>query len=284
MGHAVYASLSYAQRPVSVTFEGKHYRRLFPLLANISLSRAREFGLVGYNAPPTTEAIWIDTEFGGFNTCVTGGRARTDWQVHDHDTLYGWVGYYNTFAESVANESCEVTRANGNRVWDFAGGAESLSEDRRSRANALIGGRLDNSDALVEDTASGAATNVFYREAYTRYEILEHLGGPFVLELQGWHRLRRQTVGDPGSSWFEGQHLTGLAWAPHLSGAFGFEYSSNPQVPPTYLNFQIVYKVTTDSSVSLFVGQRRGALRCVGGICRVYPPFEGARLDLTLRF
>jgi hypothetical protein len=284
MGHAVYTSLGYARKPVSVTFEGKHYRRLFPLLANVSLTRAREFGLTGYSAPPTTEALWVDTEFGGFNTCVTGGRARSDLQIHDHDYVYAWAGHYHTFAESVANETCVVSPANRNRVWDLAAGLEMFSENRRSRANMLIGGRFDNTDAVIEDTSSGMPTTVFYREGYTRYEILRHIGGPFVLEFQGWHRLRRQTVGGPGVSWFEGQHLTGFQWAPHFATALGFEYSTNPQVAPTYLNVQFVYKITPDTSLSLFVGQRRGALRCVGGVCRVYPPFEGARLDFTLRF
>jgi hypothetical protein len=37
-------------------------------------------------------------------------------------------------------------------------------------------------------------------------------------------------------------------------------------------------------TVNLFVGQRRGAVRCVSGVCRRFPPFEGARLELTSRF
>jgi hypothetical protein len=41
--------------------------------------------------------------------------------------------------------------------------------------------------------------------------------------------------------------------------------------------------MTSASNLSLFVGQRRGAQRCVAGVCRVLPPFEGARLDFTLR-
>jgi hypothetical protein len=37
-------------------------------------------------------------------------------------------------------------------------------------------------------------------------------------------------------------------------------------------------------TVSVFVGQRRGAIRCVSGVCRQFPPFEGARLELVSRF
>jgi hypothetical protein len=84
--------------------------------------------------------------------------------------------------------------------------------------------------------------------------------------------------------WNEGDELIGFDYAPHWSVALGFSYDTNPAVPPTYFNGQLGYRISSDSSLSLFVGQRRGALRCVGGVCRVFPPFEGAALDLTLRF
>jgi hypothetical protein len=38
------------------------------------------------------------------------------------------------------------------------------------------------------------------------------------------------------------------------------------------------------NAVNLFVGQRRAAIRCVSGVCRLFPPFEGARLELISRF
>jgi hypothetical protein len=37
-------------------------------------------------------------------------------------------------------------------------------------------------------------------------------------------------------------------------------------------------------TVNLFVGQRRGGIRCVSGVCRPFPPFEGVKLELSSRF
>ena len=51
-----------------------------------------------------------------------------------------------------------------------------------------------------------------------------------------------------------------------------------------YLSLGGIYKITKDSNIKLFVGQQRGGLKCISGVCRVFPPFEGARLELTLRF
>ena len=39
-----------------------------------------------------------------------------------------------------------------------------------------------------------------------------------------------------------------------------------------------------DSNLRLFAGQQRGALRCLNGVCKVFPDFTGARAELVLRF
>jgi hypothetical protein len=282
-GYAVYASVSLLEQPVSLLVEGRHYRRFFPLSANIDTHRAAEFSIVQYSAPPTTEAFWIDTEFEAFNTCVSGGRARADVHVGKDESLFAWVARYYTWAESVSNESCEISDQNLNRVWDVASGLEITAQRRKSRYNSTLGGRIDETDREITHL-QGGGTHVFYQEIYARYDLVRWLGGPFSVQLQGWHRRRFQTLGGPGRPWSEGHHLTGVEWGRGVSTAFGVEYDTNPATPDLYFNGQAVYRVTGDTSVSLFVGQRRGSLRCVGGVCRVFPPFEGTRLDATLRF
>lgn len=282
LGQAVYLSVNVQAGALSLLFEGKHYRRFFPLLANVNPLRAREFSTLAASAPPTTEALFIDTAFESFNTCVSGGRLRGDLALSKVSSVYAWAGYYESFAESVANETCRVGKDTRNRVVDSATGLELHSRDRRSKADVSFGSRFDNSDrALLTDEGE---TQVFYREIYTRHQATLALGGPYAIELQGWHRRRHQTLGGPGVPWTQGDELVGFDYAPRWYVALGFSYDTNPAVPPTYVNGQLGYKLSSDSSVSLFVGQRRGALRCVGGVCRVFPPFEGAALDLTLRF
>src|SRR5690606_2651753 len=116
LGHAVYLAATWIEPRYSLLAEAKHYRRFFPLLANVSTARAREFSLVQYSAPPTTEEPWTDTELEGFNTCVTGGRLRPAFHFDRARSAYAWIGHYRTFAESVANERCTVSAENENRV------------------------------------------------------------------------------------------------------------------------------------------------------------------------
>jgi hypothetical protein len=282
-GQAFYGSASVTENPVTLTAEAKHYRRFFPLLANVDVGHASEFSAVQYNAPPTTEAIWVDTEYEGFNTCVSGGRLKADVQVGTHATVFAWAGRYLTWAESVANEQCRTASENENRVWDLASGLEITSRDRKSRATATVGSRFDDSERALPDP-NGGETHVFYREAYTRYDLIEWLGGPFTLKLQGWGRRRHQTQGGIAAPWTELTQLVAIDWAPRLTVGAGFEYTGNPQFPPTYFNGLLGYNVTASSNISVFAGQRRGGLRCVSGVCRQYPAFEGVRVDATFRF
>jgi hypothetical protein len=64
----------------------------------------------------------------------------------------------------------------------------------------------------------------------------------------------------------------------------GFEYTTLIGQPRTYANTAVLYKFTSSSNIRAFVGEQRAAFRCASGICRFFPAFEGARVELTLRF
>ena len=51
-----------------------------------------------------------------------------------------------------------------------------------------------------------------------------------------------------------------------------------------YPSGNLTWDLTDASSLRLFVGSARGGLKCVSGVCRAFPPFDGARLTATLRF
>ncbi len=282
-GYGVYATGSYDFSPLVVELEGRHYRRLFPLYANVNVDAAREFSQVAWSAPPTTEAQYIDTEFGNFATCVSGGRGRADYAVVPGISAFAWVGYWQTFAEFQPNERCNTARELRNDVVDIAGGAELRPGNARSRATITLGGRIDQ-NAVPRTPFGGRPTRGYYREAYLRYDIVQALGGPFALELHGWHRRRHEPFGLQLPAWWEGEHTTGLDWGEAWAFAFGTEYDTDIRPPTTYFNGSVRYKPSSDSSIGLFVGQRRGALRCVGGVCRVVPGLEGIRLDANVRF
>jgi hypothetical protein len=282
-GYGLYASASYTPKNLALTLEGRHYRRLFPLSGNVKLARAGEFSSLSYNQVPTTEAEDNDTEFERMNTCVSGARLRGDVTLGRGTRALGSFAHYLTYAESGANDTCHISEAQLNRVYDASSGFVLDSNDRRRHLELTLGGRLDSAgrDLALSD---GSRSRLFYTEAYARHQLELGISADFSLTLTGRHRRRAQAEGGPGGPWSEGEEVLGVEWAEHSSVGLGAEYDTRPGVPHRYFNVELAHRPTPATRVALFVGQRRGALRCVGGICRLYPPFEGVRLDVALRF
>src|SRR6185437_3464162 len=124
----------------------------------------------------------------------------------------------------------------------------------------------------------------FYRERHAEYSIVAWLGGPYSIEIQGFHRLRweeGQNIYAPGPAenlaqhwWIEGENYIAFKIAPAWVVSQGFEYTTEHGYPGTYLNGSVLYKFGSGSNVRLFVGQQRAAFRCASGICRFFPAFE----------
>lgn len=47
---------------------------------------------------------------------------------------------------------------------------------------------------------------------------------------------------------------------------------------------QLEVRFSGGHSLRLFVGSTKGGMKCAGGVCRLFPPFEGLRLEAFLRF
>jgi hypothetical protein len=326
-GYAVYASGSFSEGPLSVSVELKHYRRFFPLAANIDLTtpgfRAPEYSVISYNSVPTAEPIYTE-QIGSPNVCITGGRGRADYRFNREASVYAWLGRYSSWSESnTSNNDCVTTREQETRTWDGAVGVDLGFERGKTHARAWVGART--TDRVAPENPDPHETFTFYREGYLRYDLVKHISGPFSIQLQGFHRRRYEpssTIildgGDLNAAelpWTEGENYTALQWSPHLSAVVGYEYliknGCQPALPATrtqassggrdvchYVNGGIQWRSHQGEdgspltrtlgrlfdTVAVFVGQRRGAVRCVSGVCRQFPPFEGAKLEVTSRF
>lgn len=282
-GYGIYTSASYTPKDVALTLEGRHYRRLFPLSGNVKLARVGEYSSLSYNQVPTTELEDNDTEYENMNTCVTGARLRGNFTLRRGVRALGSVAHYLTYAESSENATCNTAQEKLNRVSDISSGFALDSADRRRHFELTLGGRLDGTERELV-LPDGSRSNLFYREGYLRHQLELPISDELSFTLTGRHRRRAQAEGGPGQPWSEGDELLGFEWAEHSSVGFGAEYDTRPGVPHRYFNIELAHRPTPSSRIALFAGQRRGALRCVGGICRLYPPFEGVRLDVAWRF
>jgi hypothetical protein len=286
-GNALYGSIVTTGGPVSNTLEIKSYRNFFPLAASVNVSKASAFSNVAYSAPPTAETVTQDSEFYFFNTCVTGGRDRLDYRLSDNFLVYGALGLFVTRAEAPGGQ-CDATGKSTadkptdttNDVVDVNAGIEWHFDEDKSIAFA-------NATYRNDERETGVA---YYREFAIQYSVTKFIAGPYSIELAGRHRHRQEDgqnltgTSVTGEPWWEGEHNNALKIAPKWILSQGFEYTTFVGLPTTYVNGGILYKFTSQSNVRAYVGQNRGGLRCVSGICRFFPAFSGARVEFTLRF
>lgn len=103
------------------------------------------------------------------------------------------------------------------------------------------------------------------------------------------------TGSDLADKYEEGTAYVTWTLAPHWSLTAQAEYITNAAtrakedaflgVPATfYPGAHVQYRFTQSTYVRLFAGRSKGGLKCSGGICRIFPEFEGAKLEATLRF
>ena len=295
-GYGAYVLGTFYHGPVTVSLEGKHNHQLFPLTANTDPS-APEFSTLQYNVPPTTEPITSDTQFGLFNVCVTGGRGRVNYRVAQDTIVHASLGRYRTYSER--SERCGQERraeADGsegerigksaeirNDVWDPFVGTEIMYEGGRSHFMTTTGVRFDDSGEPQSFPGAQGLTRVYYREHYVRYMLSKTIWGPWSGEIVGFHRFRYEPARsrDP---WREGENYVSASYSPTWLFALGYEYSTEGGDRVDFYNGMVQFRPTTDSTLRAFVGQTRPALRCVSGLCRQFPAFEGAKLEGIFTF
>jgi hypothetical protein len=218
---------------------------------------------------------------------VTGGRDRLDYRITPTLLTYGTFGYAVTRAEVPGGQCDRLGRSTAddpkdstNYVTDASAGLEYRFDDDRSILFANVLGRHDIKE-------SG---DPFYREVAGQYSLTKWIGGAYAIELAGRHRYRVQERENirgtdfAGEPWWQGEHQNALKIAPKWVLSQGFEYTTYVGLPTYYFNGGILYRITSESNLRIYAGQNRGGLRCVSGICRVFPAFSGARIELTLRF
>ncbi len=290
-GNAIYGALTLDHGPASTTIEVKSNRNFYTVVGSVG-GQAPELALIAYSFLPPAETFnMIDAEgTGDFNACVEGVRLREDVNIGKNLLVYGQgVGAYSLTEQPSGNcDSAGRTRpAVGwsaasvqDVVWEGLAGFEYSFDHNLSHAYVSAGARDDaRQDGEFQ-----------YQEHHVEYSVAKYLGGPWSLEVQGRYRHRREggfNLGGPANMfewWTEGENYVAIRVVPKWVFAQGFEYTTLIGEPLLYFNGSVIYKLTSSSNVRVFVGQQRGAFRCASGVCRYFPPFEGARAELTLRF
>lgn len=107
------------------------------------------------------------------------------------------------------------------------------------------------------------------------------------LQLHWTHEHRHKNIGAEAieDAYFEGTFYLSVNLPPSWSFTGQLEYLTDEATAESVFPGAFVqWKPDSASFVRLFVGRSKGGLKCSGGVCRIFPDFEGVKLETTLRF
>ncbi len=265
-GNAFFASGDVFLGPATLLVEFKDYQQFYaPILSSLSSTMFSSFFQQNvYNNPPNLEEIFQEETATQF---IFGPRARLDYQINEHFTPFVSFAWF----EDDTNQY---------DIYDAYLGLDANWQHHRSHASVSAGRRYE-----IYNKASDENGTTFQQEWWIQYDIVQVLGPVYSLELEG---LQRGFDYDPvltGHAWNWGYSYLSLkrsAWTATL----GYEYNTqNPQLwRAENPNAGFSWIISDHYTVRAFAGGREAGLRCINGICRVFPGFTGASAELVVRY
>lgn len=254
-GVATYASADVDLQVVSLLLEGLYLDRFEVAGSPDPILRRRHV----YNQPPTLERI--DQEVLD-NRDVRGGRARLS-----RSFLEGaFIPYVSGMLRQFGPEGTRVDALHG------YGGFELTYGEGRSRWNLSGGYRQET----LRPESDPFKTMVHGETGW-----VQALAESWALHLDVLHESRRQEERD----YLRGSTLLGIerGHLGSLTAEVGYD-TQNPDQRNLFLAGILTFDATEAVFLRAIVGTQRGGIKCIGGVCRDFPPFSGARLEATVRY
>jgi len=254
-GTAAYAAADVDLQFVSLLFEGLYLDKFEVMGSSDDLLNKR----IAYNQPPTLERI--DQEVLD-NRDVRGGRVKLSRAFLDGSLVLYTSGMLRRFG--LENAAMNAVHGYGGFEYTYGGG--------RSRWYASAGYREERmaDDGRLEKTMAHGET-----------DWVQSIGGPWALHLTVGHEQR--TLGE--HPYERGTTLLGFdraGWG-SLMAEVGYDtqYKDRQQL---FLAGILAWTTADWMTVKAVVGSQRGGIKCIGGVCRDFPAFSGARLEATMQY
>lgn len=213
-----------------------------------------------YNQPPTAERF--DQEVLN-NRDVLGGRLRVDRFLLDGDFVLYANGMHRITDPTEPRQRVKQYHGFGGFEWRFRQG--------RARMNLAAGYR--------DEIQNGRS---FKRLKHFDLDYLEPIARRLAFHLQLYHQFWTLE----GRSYARGSSLMSLEWTG--VGAATVEVGHDTQdtsdgVRNSFIAGILVYDPTPELQVRATLGNQRGGIKCIAGVCRDFPEFSGFRLQLIAR-
>lgn len=263
-GYAFYSSMNIYLFPVTIQIEGQWYNRLnlpadvgsrYPTIASAPLP---------YINPPSLERNDLDTQ--GENSNAKGFRVRIDYTFPSRTTFFhiNYLFRYGFLPPSVQGDALHIHNV-------FAGG-----EHRFKHVHLKYSGGIRDLTGFE-----------IWRILHFDLDANVHFFKQHSIEFVGryWWNVKKHE-GSPDQKYHILDTQLAYAWAKWLTISFLFSYSDEflpPIYRQVYIAGEIKLRMWQYGHIKFLGGRTRGGLRCVSGVCRIFPPFEGFKTELVFR-
>ncbi len=266
-GNALYAGLNLFEGPFTLQAELKDY--LFynqPVFSSLPSNMFVAFWQQDvYNNPPNLEEIWQEENL---TQHIFGPRLRLDYQASENVKPYVTGSYF-------------VDNENGYDIYNAGAGVEADFPEHRQHLSASAGYRREVFNATQSDPGLIHAT-----ELWLRFDLLRSLTADYAVEFEGLLREHRDYAGAPVyHEWNQSYAYLSLRHT-RFSASLGYElytYATG-EYQPNNVNVSGSYHVDDHWLVRAFVGSREAGLRCINGVCRNFPGFNGATVEIIAKY
>jgi len=259
-GHGIYLESSFYLKNLTLLLEFKDYQNL-------------DFE---YNRPPLLESEQLPivaSQFANYSKDITAAAGRVDYYFSKAATLlFARFSYFDDkpgyFPRTIAHF--------------FAGYEKKFKE---TGWLTLIGGyRRENASSLVFYYTAG---NTVHYQGNLSYPLNKRLS--LELDLEGKEFDGTISFGTRFNKYYERRSYVSLHYSPRFIFTFFFDQTDDPQImtfkkKENWYGAQVEVKFSHAKSIRVFYGSNKGGVKCAGGVCKFFPPFEGLRVDAVLRF
>jgi hypothetical protein len=253
-GHGIYLDSSLYLGNFTLAFEFKDYLNL-------------DFE---YNRPPLLESEEIpimSNQFIKDARDVTGVTGRIDFYSPPH-TLLLWskLAFFQEKPDTFPREVVHL----------YAGMEKNFKET--GWLKMIAGYREERSSSLAYYYTSGRTPHLQFNLSYPLSEKYSLEGEFEAKDFKGkW------------VDYYERRSFISLHKASHWILTIIFDQTTDPLVRSVkdkrdWWGLELEFKFTPANSLRVFYGADKGGVKCSGGLCKFFPPFEGLRLEGMFRF
>jgi peroxiredoxin len=229
-----------------------------------------------YNRPPLLESEQLEilaNQFDTDATDITGIACRMDYYSPKTSTLL--FGKFSYIKDSPENHPLfgDYKR----EIFHSFGGVEKKFKST-GYFNLLAGYRIEDDSSLIFLSTQG---NTFHYQFNASYPLTSRLS----LEAD-W---KSKDFKGEYLDYYERRSFFSLHYSPRWIITLFFEQTNDPEIlffknKKNWWAGQIDLKISSANLIRIFFGSTKGTVKCSGGVCKLFPPFEGLRIEAILRF